>query len=210
MEGGQMQTSTRDASALARRIVEALACGQRGCRCESAVPRGHGLTHASWRTDSTPSLHVDVKDGKLLVHDFGGGDGREETIAELRRLGLWPEPMVRVARIPRPYKDVAELLGASGGRERYERMIAGATPAIAWMVDQRPAPGSPRFGQLGRALARLDQVERTAYVRLLAQRLDTPAPAIDRALTDYLDSRRSGRSAVSARSFVRVEEARYG
>jgi hypothetical protein len=127
--------------------------------------------------------------GRVLVHCFGSCF-QEQVIEALRVRKLWPPLQLRVARIPLGAKDVAELLGRPGGDLAYERMIAEAQVAVAWMVDQHPAPGSHRWGLLGRALERLDAVERAAYARLLAQHLDVPEAAIRAALDDYLDGRR--------------------
>jgi hypothetical protein len=185
----------------AQDILKGLECGRRSsCPCHAAARRGHGLTHADWRIDQSPSLSVDVKDGRVLVHDHGGGD-QEQTIAELRRRGLWPELTVRIARIPVGSNDVDELLRSPGGPERYERMVAEAVPAVGWMVSSPPSPGSRNWGLLGRSLARLHAVEREAYVRSLARQLEMPEPAVRAALADYLNVRRgdAGRSDATGR-----------
>ena len=43
---------------------------------------------------------------------------------------------MRVAQIPRPYKDVDDLLRSEDGDAKYEAMIRGALPAPAWMIDK--------------------------------------------------------------------------
>jgi hypothetical protein len=178
-----------DAQAQAQRILDRLKCQDRGsCACHVAARRGRGLTHAVWRGDREPSLNVGVSADRVLVFDHCGRS-QAETIAELRARGLWPELSVRVARIPYPFKDVDELLQSSGGDARYERMVAEAKPAVEWMIDCAPLPGSPRFGRLGRALAKLGPIEQEAHVRLLAQRLSMPEAPLRAALADYLDAR---------------------
>jgi len=76
-------------------IRKALACGKSGCTC--GQPRG--LTHCPAHADSTPSLSVTDKDGKLLVKCFGGCDQDRVTNA-LKSRGLWlsdngDQPQVR-------------------------------------------------------------------------------------------------------------------
>ena len=65
------------ADEVARRIIEAL--------------DGRGdMARCPCHEDRTPSLHVTVRDGKVLVRDFGGCT-QAAVIDELRARGLWPD-----------------------------------------------------------------------------------------------------------------------
>src|SRR5712692_7126284 len=70
--------------ASAATILEALACGQPGCECA----RGK-KTHCPGHHDPNPSLGVDERDGKALVHCYAGCE-QEPVLAALVELGLWP------------------------------------------------------------------------------------------------------------------------
>lgn len=69
----------------AEELRAGLRCGRSGCDC--ARPRGK--VHCPGHDDQTPSLSVDEKDGRILVHDFSGRCSQEEVIAALRERGLW-------------------------------------------------------------------------------------------------------------------------
>lgn len=183
------------AVAEAANIVQRLECGERGsCPCHTAARKGFGMTHAVWRGDHQPSLHVSVADDHVLVCDLGRRD-QEDTLTELTKLGLWHgasgRPSVRVARMPAGVKDVADLL-RQGRDAEYERMIAEAAPAVAWMVEHPPERNSRQFGLLGETLARLDEVSREAYVRRMAECLGDSVEVVREMLADYLELRRTG------------------
>lgn len=99
---------------------------------------------------------------------------------------------MRIATIPKPYKDVDALLVGAGGAA-YEAMIAAAKPAPAWMIDNIESHGyeleTPE-GQQDAAdamlstLLSLPLIERTAYVRQLAERLELGEVEMRRALND--------------------------
>jgi len=91
----------------AQRILSAFACGKRGCECAASVRKGEGLTHCPAHGDGDPSLHVSVKDGKLLVRDFGFCP-QEAVIAALRQRGLWPDPSRNGRQIVATYDYVDE------------------------------------------------------------------------------------------------------
>ncbi len=65
-------------------IRAALQCNEPGCACHK--PRG--LVHCPGHADSTPSLSVTEKDGKILVKDFGGCS-QEALITALKERDLW-------------------------------------------------------------------------------------------------------------------------
>ena len=66
-------------------IRQALRCGEPGCACHK--PNGH--VHCPGHADSTPSLSVTEKDGKILVKCFGGCS-QPRLIGALKEKGLWP------------------------------------------------------------------------------------------------------------------------
>jgi len=72
----------------AQRIIDALACGQR-CHCQATVRKGRGGVHCPAHDDPTPSLSVEEKDGKVLVHCHAGCE-QAPVIEALRERGLWP------------------------------------------------------------------------------------------------------------------------
>jgi hypothetical protein len=74
----------------ARRILEALQCGQR-CPCESAFRRGFGATHCPAHDDAKPSLSVGVKNNLVLVHCQARSCDQHTAIAALHERGLWPD-----------------------------------------------------------------------------------------------------------------------
>lgn len=83
----------------ARTILEALACGRRGCPCERPTSDGHGNTHCPSHNDPGPSLTITRGDKvPTLVHCHGGCDQRA-VIAELRERGLWSAERREVSRI---------------------------------------------------------------------------------------------------------------
>jgi hypothetical protein len=84
---------------------------------------------------------------------------------------------------------VADLL-EQGRDAEYEQMIRDATPAVAWMVEHPPQPGSPEFGLLGRTIERLDSVQREAFMRMIAEREGCSLQEVREELRDYLHNRK--------------------
>ncbi len=78
----RLPTDTQDAP---RAVLEALACGRPRCPCHY---RRGDTTHCPAHQDSTPSLGVAVRDGRLLVI-CRAGCAQAEVIAALRARGLW-------------------------------------------------------------------------------------------------------------------------
>lgn len=70
-------------------IIEALACGQRGCVCNHALRTGKGLVHCLVHNDPGPSLNVNEKDGVLLVN-CKAGCGQQLVVDALKERNLWP------------------------------------------------------------------------------------------------------------------------
>lgn len=66
-------------------IRQALQCDDPACPCH----KPNGLVHCPSHADSTPSLSVTERDGKVLVHDFGGCLP-DRVISALKEKGLWP------------------------------------------------------------------------------------------------------------------------
>jgi DNA primase len=101
---------------------------------------------------------------------------------------------VRVAAIPRGYKDVADLFerGGQAAGALYERMLETAVPAPAWAIDyaeQQVGGDSPEAAQamadfLVDYLALLPPVLRDRYVRLLAERIGVSYEAARKELND--------------------------
>ncbi len=183
-------------------ILRRLECGRARCQCHAAVRRGSGVTHAIWRGDDKPSLSVGLsEDGdRVLVCDFGRLD-QEDTIAELTALGLWHgpsgHPVIRIARMPKGAKDVADLL-AQGRDAEFEQMIAEAQPSVAWAISQKPEHGSREADWLGRVLDGLGEVEVETYVRLLAEQQEQPIAQIRLEVHTYLKGRRAVRATEEA------------
>ena len=73
-------------------IRQALQCDNPSCVCHKPNGRLHCPAHA----DTTPSLSVNEKDGKIFVKDFGGYD-QDRAIAALRS----PPPSAPGAIFPR-------------------------------------------------------------------------------------------------------------
>jgi predicted DNA-binding transcriptional regulator AlpA len=66
-------------------IRQALQCEHPSCVCH----RPNGLVHCPAHTDSTPSLSVTEKDGKILVYCHGGCP-QDRVLSALKEKGLWP------------------------------------------------------------------------------------------------------------------------
>ncbi|MDO9533277.1 MAG: hypothetical protein Q7O12_14280 [Deltaproteobacteria bacterium] len=84
-------------------IRQALQCDNPSCACH----KPNGLVHCPAHDDTTPSLSVTEKDGKILVKDFGGC-GQDRVIEALKEKGLWPskngdQPQAHKPRIVATY-----------------------------------------------------------------------------------------------------------
>lgn len=101
----------------ARRILEGLTCGDRGCRCAASARRGWGSTHCPAHDDEHPSLSIhEGPDGRPRVYCHGGCS-QEAVVAALRRDGVWFEsPAPRKRRAGRGGRIVAvyDYTSASG------------------------------------------------------------------------------------------------
>lgn len=80
-------TDTRSTAEL---LLEALVCGNSGCRCQVSLRRGRGRTHCPVHQDVIPSFGVDVKNNQLLVYCYGGCK-QPDVIEALKSRNLWPE-----------------------------------------------------------------------------------------------------------------------
>src|SRR5262245_32731488 len=87
--------SKRDAET----IRDALRCDRPGCDCHRTTTNAN--VHCPAHDDPGPSLHVDFRDGKVLVRCFGGC-AQERVIDALRERGLWPETIPQNGAAPRP------------------------------------------------------------------------------------------------------------
>ncbi|GIW12569.1 MAG: hypothetical protein KatS3mg062_0008 [Tepidiforma sp.] len=84
----------------ARDVLEKLACDRTGCPCRSAAQAGKGNTHCPAHGDQVPSLSVEAKAGRVLVHCFAGCP-QDAVLAALERRGLGlrrPAGQVRPAK----------------------------------------------------------------------------------------------------------------
>lgn len=87
--------------------------------------------------DRNPSLHVTVRDDKVLVKCFAGCD-QENIIAALQQMGLWPEKEDREPKVPPPrpgrvrftYRDPGGTL--LGYKERFQKPTGGK--GFAWFL----------------------------------------------------------------------------
>src|SRR2546428_2471714 len=70
----------------AEAILMALRCDRPRCSCQR--PRGR-MTHCPSHPDATPSLKVDTRDGRVLVHCHAGCT-QEAVLDALRAKWLWP------------------------------------------------------------------------------------------------------------------------
>ena len=68
-------------------IRQALTCEDPGCACHK--PNGH--VHCPAHEDTTPSLAVTEKAGKILFKCFGGCS-QDRVTSALKARGLWPSP----------------------------------------------------------------------------------------------------------------------
>ena len=94
-------------------IRQTLQCDNSSCTCHKSTGHVHCPTHA----DSTPSLSVTEKDGKILFKCFGGCP-QDRVLAALKEKGLWPSSKGAGHTPPRKkelvatygYKDATESL----------------------------------------------------------------------------------------------------
>lgn len=109
---------------------------------------------------------------------------------------------VRVATIPAPYKDPADLIQGAGA-DAFGQVIRAAQPASAWVVDHVEDLGADLHtpeGQTGVAellfdmLLALPAIERDARVQQLAKRVDLPPALLRQALNELYLRRRRARS----------------
>ena len=69
-------------------IRYALSCGRPGCPCLRERGQVHCPHHDPSRTDQTPSLSLNEREGKTLWKCFNGCD-QGEVLAALKEMGLW-------------------------------------------------------------------------------------------------------------------------
>lgn len=106
---------------------------------------------------------------------------------------------VRVAEIPKPYKDVSDLLSSEDGPARYEAMIREAKPGPSWMIghieDVRKHDLTTVTGTVAACEDMVDvllgqsPIARGVYVRELAEKLDVPEREVRQTLNDVLKAR---------------------
>jgi hypothetical protein len=89
------------------KILNALVCSN-NCTCQYAVKRGYGNVHCPAHEDPKPSFSVKERDGKVLVHCFGGCD-QSRVIQALVERDLWRKSE------PKPFA-YGSGRGASGHR----------------------------------------------------------------------------------------------
>jgi hypothetical protein len=73
----------------AHAIITALSCGRPGCQCHRSAQLGSGSTHCPAHDDKDPSLSVQTRNGRVLVHCHAGC-AQNAVIAALRDRELWP------------------------------------------------------------------------------------------------------------------------
>lgn len=137
-----------------------------------------------------------------------GGDRPHTPDSPTGCIGCWCEHKearrdhrvrLKVASIPKPYKDVDELLRVAGGNA-FEHMIEEAQYSTSWMISNLENRGyelcSPEGQQdavdamLGTLLS-LPYIERSAYVRQLAERMELSEQDMRAALNEsYLRTKR--------------------
>lgn len=106
---------------------------------------------------------------------------------------------VRVAQIPPPNKDVAELLQSTDGDAQYETMIREARPGPSWMIahldDVRGHDLNTLQGEIAACedmvdvLLRQHPIARSRYVRELAAKLGVGEREIRQTLNQALRER---------------------
>lgn len=108
---------------------------------------------------------------------------------------------IKVADIPPPHKDVADLLTSEGGDAKYEEMIANARPGPSWMIAHLDDVGHHQLetveGQVAAShdmvdiLLRQHPVARERYAAELAEKLGCSVGAIKETLDEALGLRRA-------------------
>lgn len=109
------------------------------------------------------------------------------------------ELIIKVAQIPKPFKDVDELLQSEGGDVAYQAMIADAAPSVSWMIahledvrghDLTTAKGAVDAAEdMVDVLLRQHPIARMRYARELAEVLGESIDAVWEMLQDTLTLR---------------------
>jgi DNA primase len=118
-----------------------------------------------------------------------------------RRGGRPHHVELRVAQIPAPSKDVAELLKREGGAAAYEAMIADARPGPSWLIahldDVAGHDLSTVQGEVAACedmvdvLLRQHPIARSQYVRELAEKLGVGEHEIRQTLNQTVRDRQT-------------------
>ena len=102
---------------------------------------------------------------------------------------------IKIATIPQPYKDVAELLDSDGGDAKYEHMVATATPAMYWMIEHisdkydlsAPAGLVRACDYVLEFMVQEHPAARAKYIEALAAKLEVPEQSVWEAFSDMLN-----------------------
>ena len=78
-------------------IAQELSCSNPSCPCQKTARIENGQTHCPAHGDSNPSLSLNQKDGKPLLH-CKAGCSQDAVIAALSKRGLWNSSTPRVGR----------------------------------------------------------------------------------------------------------------
>lgn len=89
-----MTSTGQGAKGILGEILRAQACGKTGCPCQT---NGSKQTHCPAHDDRNPSLSVDEKNGRILVHCHVGCEGNT-VIDVLKERNLWPSAVVKAAK----------------------------------------------------------------------------------------------------------------
>ena len=170
----------------ARQILVTLACGNQACPCQRAAAMGHGRTHCVAHADTVPSLSVEERDGRVLVHCHGGCD-QERVVAALLHRGLWPERPRReltIEELAAAKKLPTEFLRSLGVRTVYVHEDARVqipyqdSDGNVVAVRSRLSMGKDFLWRSGDktvlyGLARLDAIHRAGWVLLVEGETDS-------------------------------------
>ena len=115
------------AEVLAGNLRAALRCGRPRCPCQKPGPEG--LTHCPAHADDTPSLSVEERGGKILVHCHAGCS-QDAVLAALRTRGLWPQVGVTLQGLCAARQLSPELLRGLGVHD--VRLRSGPAVAIPY------------------------------------------------------------------------------